>query len=98
MARRSLLASKTLVRAKIRVVIRGASAARKAIRASTCCRYVDSPPTRSSPCRKRVYQATAFQHPRRSDMRVLSMIRVAENTGNVPSEQLQTDMGKLIEE
>jgi hypothetical protein len=26
------------------------------------------------------------------------MIRIAENTGNVPSEQLQNDMGKLIEE
>jgi hypothetical protein len=31
-------------------------------------------------------------------MRFLSMIRHAENTGQVPSEQLMTDMGKLIEE
>jgi hypothetical protein len=32
------------------------------------------------------------------DMKFLSMIRVDENTGQVPSEQLQADMGKLIEE
>ena len=31
-------------------------------------------------------------------MRFLSMIRLQENTGQVPSEQLVTDMGKLIEE
>ena len=31
-------------------------------------------------------------------MRFLSMIRVDENTGQVPSEQLLQDMGKLIEE
>jgi hypothetical protein len=31
-------------------------------------------------------------------MRFLSMIRVDENTGQVPSEQLMTDMGKLIDE
>ena len=31
-------------------------------------------------------------------MRFLSMIRIQENTGQVPSEQLMTDMGKLIEE
>lgn len=31
-------------------------------------------------------------------MRFLSMIRVDENSGLVPSEQLMTDMGKLIEE
>lgn len=31
-------------------------------------------------------------------MRFLSMIRINENTGKVPSEQLMTDMGKLIEE
>ena len=31
-------------------------------------------------------------------MRFLSMIRVTENSGLVPSEQLMTDMGKLIEE
>ena len=31
-------------------------------------------------------------------MRFLSMIRVQENTGQVPSEQLMSDMGKLIEE
>ena len=31
-------------------------------------------------------------------MRFLSMIRVDENTGQVPSEQLMQDMGKLIEE
>ena len=31
-------------------------------------------------------------------MRFLSMIRVAENTGQVPSDQLMSDMGKLIEE
>ena len=31
-------------------------------------------------------------------MRYLSMIRINENTGQVPSEQLMTDMGKLIEE
>jgi hypothetical protein len=31
-------------------------------------------------------------------MRFLSMIRINENTGQVPSEQLMTDMGKLIEE
>ena len=31
-------------------------------------------------------------------MRFLSMIRHAENTGQVPSEQLMTDMGKLIDE
>ena len=31
-------------------------------------------------------------------MRFLSMIRVDETTGKVPSEQLMKDMGKLIEE
>ena len=31
-------------------------------------------------------------------MRFLSMIRLNENTGQVPSEQLMTDMGRLIEE
>ena len=31
-------------------------------------------------------------------MRYLSMIRIDENTGQAPSEQLMTDMGKLIEE
>lgn len=31
-------------------------------------------------------------------MRFLSMIRIDETTGQVPSEQLMTDMGKLIEE
>jgi hypothetical protein len=31
-------------------------------------------------------------------MRFLSMIRVTENSGMAPSEQLMTDMGKLIEE
>ena len=31
-------------------------------------------------------------------MRFLSMIRVDESTGQVPSEQLMADMGKLIEE
>ena len=31
-------------------------------------------------------------------MRFLSMVRVQENTGQVPSEQLLTDMGKLMEE
>ena len=31
-------------------------------------------------------------------VRFLSMIRVDENTGQVPSEQLMSDMGKLIEE
>ncbi len=31
-------------------------------------------------------------------MRFLSMIRVDETTGQVPSEQLMQDMGKLIEE
>ena len=31
-------------------------------------------------------------------MRFLSMIRIDENTGQVPSEQLMRDMGKLIEE
>lgn len=31
-------------------------------------------------------------------MRFLSMIRINENTGQVPSEQLMADMGKLIEE
>ncbi len=31
-------------------------------------------------------------------MRFLSMIRVTEGTGQVPSEQLMTDMGKLIDE
>jgi hypothetical protein len=31
-------------------------------------------------------------------MRFLSMVRINENTGQVPSEQLMTDMGKLIEE
>ena len=31
-------------------------------------------------------------------MRFLSMIRIEENTGKVPSEQLMHDMGKLIEE
>jgi len=31
-------------------------------------------------------------------MRFLSMIRVDETTGQVPSEQLMADMGKLIEE
>lgn len=31
-------------------------------------------------------------------MRFLSMIRIDENTGQVPDERLMTDMGKLIEE
>ena len=31
-------------------------------------------------------------------MRFLSMIRIDETTGQVPSEQLMSDMGKLIEE
>lgn len=31
-------------------------------------------------------------------MRFMSMIRIQENTGQVPSEQLMSDMGKLIEE
>lgn len=31
-------------------------------------------------------------------MRFLSMIRLSENTGLVPSEQLMTDMGKLVKE
>jgi hypothetical protein len=31
-------------------------------------------------------------------MRFLSMIRINENTGQVPSEQLMADMGKLMEE
>ena len=31
-------------------------------------------------------------------MRFLSMIRIDENSGRVPSEQLMNDMGKLIEE
>jgi len=31
-------------------------------------------------------------------MRFLSMIRVEENTGQVPSEQLMQDMGKLIDQ
>jgi hypothetical protein len=31
-------------------------------------------------------------------MRFLSMIRVDENSGQIPSEQLMGDMGKLIEE
>jgi hypothetical protein len=31
-------------------------------------------------------------------MRFLSMIRLNENTGQVPSEQLMNDMGQLIEE
>ena len=31
-------------------------------------------------------------------MRFLSMIRVTENTGQVPSEKLMQEMGKLIEE
>jgi hypothetical protein len=31
-------------------------------------------------------------------MRFLSMIRIKENTNQVPSEQLMSDMGKLIEE
>ena len=31
-------------------------------------------------------------------MRFLSMIRITENTGQVPSEKLMSDMGKLMEE
>lgn len=31
-------------------------------------------------------------------MRFLSMIRIEENTGQVPSERLMADMGRLIEE
>ena len=31
-------------------------------------------------------------------MRFMSMIRIEENSGQVPSEQLMSDMGKLIEE
>jgi hypothetical protein len=34
----------------------------------------------------------------RMTMRFISMIRIEENTGQVPSEQLMSDMGKLIEE
>jgi hypothetical protein len=32
------------------------------------------------------------------NMRFLSMIRITENTGQVPSEKLMNDMGKLIEQ
>jgi hypothetical protein len=32
------------------------------------------------------------------NMRFLSMIRINENTGQVPSERLMNDMGKLIEQ
>jgi hypothetical protein len=35
---------------------------------------------------------------RRPSMRFLSMIRVQEDTGQVPSEQLMADMGKLMEQ
>src|SRR3954469_15266370 len=35
---------------------------------------------------------------RRRHMRFLSMIRVDENTGQVPSEQLMADMGKLMDD
>src|SRR5262250_1746351 len=35
---------------------------------------------------------------RRPNMRFLSMIRINENSGVVPSQQLMTDMGKLIAE
>jgi len=31
-------------------------------------------------------------------MRFLSMIRIQENTGQLPSEQLMSDMGKLVDE
>lgn len=31
-------------------------------------------------------------------MRYISMIRIQENTGQVPSEQLMADMGKLLDE
>jgi hypothetical protein len=31
-------------------------------------------------------------------MRFLSMIRIDENSGQVPSEQLMQDMGKLVDE
>lgn len=31
-------------------------------------------------------------------MRYISMIRIQENTGQVPSEQLMSDMGKLLDE
>jgi hypothetical protein len=37
-------------------------------------------------------------HHRKPTMRFLSMIRIDETTGQVPSEQLMADMGKLIEE
>jgi hypothetical protein len=37
-------------------------------------------------------------YPGDTTMRFLSMVRINENSGKVPSEQLMTDMGKLIEE
>jgi hypothetical protein len=42
--------------------------------------------------------ADDFAAQRRKHMRFLSMIRINERTGQVPSEQLMDDMGKLIEE
>jgi hypothetical protein len=41
----------------------------------------------------------AFRQPQReTTMRFLSVIRVNENSGQVPSQQLMEDMGKLIDE
>jgi hypothetical protein len=68
---------------------------------------VDSPVTRSTQGQERRLQQRdpATTRTKRTTtgkddegMRFLSMIRIDENTGKVPSEQLMSDMGKLIEE
>src|SRR4030095_319581 len=48
--------------------------------------------------RMRRRNRSAAPRPGDMTMRFLSMIRIDETTGQVPSEQLMADMGKLIEE
>jgi hypothetical protein len=51
-----------------------------------------------------VHRESSGANPQHTDnqgdktMRFLSMIRIDENTGQVPSEQLMSDMGKLLDE
>src|SRR5687767_11199049 len=61
---------------------------------STSARHVDPPAVPSTTQRTWRHQSVA----RGENMRFLSMIRVEENIGQVPSEQLMQDMMKLIEE
>src|SRR5262245_41627904 len=47
---------------------------------------------------KRAHRPVQTTPTRRSTMRFFSVVRVQENNGQVPSERLMTEMGKLIED